>query len=84
MKKDMDVDVAKEEEGEVEEAIITTFIIMKGVINPLEVVEEEEVAILIEQIKRGMIIFLRSVESMLKKRSILLVTKKKVKSQHYC
>ncbi|RDY08084.1 hypothetical protein CR513_07728, partial [Mucuna pruriens] len=32
----------------------------------------------------SMIIFLGSVEPMLKKKPILLVTKKKVKSQHYC
>ncbi|RDX86630.1 hypothetical protein CR513_32026, partial [Mucuna pruriens] len=69
-----DVDVAKEEEG--------------------EVIEEEEVeTILVEQMKGGMInlmlnviitinmvIFLRSVEPMLKKRPILLVKNKKVKS----
>ncbi|RDX81232.1 hypothetical protein CR513_38102, partial [Mucuna pruriens] len=74
IKEDVDVDVAKEEEGEVEEEIMTTFIIMKGVINPPKIMEKEEVeTILIEQMKE---------EPMLKKNSILLVIKK-VKSQHY-
>ncbi|RDY09484.1 hypothetical protein CR513_06137, partial [Mucuna pruriens] len=92
IKEDMDVDVAKEEEEEVKEEIVTTFIILKGVINQSKVVEEEEVEeILVEQMKGGMInlmlnvviainmaIFLRSVEPMLKKRQILLMTKKKI------
>ena len=73
-------------------------IIMKEVINPLAVVKEEEIeAILEEQMKGGMInqilnviivigmvLLLRSVEPMLKKWPILLVIKKKMKSQHYC
>ncbi|RDX91463.1 hypothetical protein CR513_26551, partial [Mucuna pruriens] len=42
IKEDVDMNVAKEEEGEVEEEIMTTFIIIKGVINPPKVVEEEE------------------------------------------
>jgi len=89
------MDMAKEKK---ECEIMTMLIIMKKVINPLEVGEEEEVeTILEEQMQRGMInpmlnviivismvIFLGSVEPMLKKFPILLVTKKKMKSQHYC
>ncbi|RDX83786.1 hypothetical protein CR513_35262, partial [Mucuna pruriens] len=46
------MDIAKEEEGVVEGEIMTTFIIMKGVINPLKVVEGEKIeAILVEQMK---------------------------------
>ncbi|RDX64367.1 hypothetical protein CR513_57085, partial [Mucuna pruriens] len=43
-----DLDVAKEKEGEVEEEIMTTFITMEGVINPLKVVKEEEVEAILE------------------------------------
>ncbi|RDY09425.1 hypothetical protein CR513_06201, partial [Mucuna pruriens] len=42
IKEDVDVDVAKEEKGEVEEKIMKTFIIMKGVINPPKFMEEKE------------------------------------------
>ncbi|RDX99055.1 hypothetical protein CR513_17946, partial [Mucuna pruriens] len=51
-----DMGITKEKEGEVEGEIITTFIMMKGVINPPKVIKEEDVEeILIEQMKGGMI-----------------------------
>ncbi|RDX84312.1 hypothetical protein CR513_34655, partial [Mucuna pruriens] len=79
VEEDMDMDVAKENEGDEEETI-----------NPLEVMEKEKVeGIFLEQMKGiminlilnviiviSMIIFLGSVEPMLKKGSILLVIKK--------
>ena len=85
------VDMAKEEE---KKEVVTIVIIMKeGMINltlnvsiaiSMVIFHGSVKLILNVIIAISMIIFLGSVNPMLKKRSILLMIKKKMKSQHYC